>query len=95
LSVALDKADIPFSPIYDYPGLFNDPQVVERKMAVEITHPLSGKMRMVANPIKFSATPIEEYSAPPLLGEHQEEILSGLLGMNAEEIAALREQGAI
>jgi crotonobetainyl-CoA:carnitine CoA-transferase CaiB-like acyl-CoA transferase len=95
LSLALDQADIPFSPIYDYPGLFNDPQVIERKMAVEITHPLSGKMRMVANPIKFSSTPIEEYSAPPLLGEHQEEILSGLLGMSAEEIAALREQGAI
>jgi len=95
LSAALDQANIPSSPIYDYSGLFNDPQVIERKMAVEIAHPLSGKMRMVANPIKFSSTPIEGYSPPPMLGEHQQEILGGLLGMSADEIAALREQGAI
>jgi len=95
LSAALDQANIPFGPIYDFPHLFADPQVISRNIAVDIPHPLSGKMRMVANPIKFSSTPIEDYAPPPLLGEHQQEILAGLLGMSTDEILALHAEGAI
>jgi crotonobetainyl-CoA:carnitine CoA-transferase CaiB-like acyl-CoA transferase len=50
---------------------------------------------MVANPMKFSATPIVHERAPPLLGEHTEEVLRGVLGLSGEEIAGLRAAGAI
>jgi crotonobetainyl-CoA:carnitine CoA-transferase CaiB-like acyl-CoA transferase len=48
---------------------------------------------MVANPIKFSATPITHEVAPPLLGQHTAEVLSGVLGVGEAEIARLRREG--
>ncbi|MNG39070.1 formyl-coenzyme A transferase [compost metagenome] len=50
---------------------------------------------MVANPVKFSATPIVEYKAPPTQGEHTETILGEWLGMDEGEIRALRDKGVI
>ncbi len=52
-------------------------------------------MKVIANPVKLSATPPTYRSAPPVLGEHTEEVLSGLLGMTAEEIAALRAKAIL
>jgi formyl-CoA transferase len=62
-------------------------------MEVRAPHPAAGQVRMVANPIKFSATPITHEVAPPVLGQHTAEVLSGVLGISAEEIARLREEG--
>jgi len=52
-------------------------------------------VRMVGNPMKFSATPIPHDRAPPLLGEHTEEILRGVLGLDDGRIGALRRAGAL
>ncbi len=52
-------ADVPAGPIYDLEQVFDDPQVQHRGMAVEVPHPLSGTVKICANPIKFSATPID------------------------------------
>ena len=65
------------------------------RMRVTAPHPAAGEVTMVANPIKFSATPIAHDRAPPLLGEHTDEVLRGVLGLGDEEIAALRAAGAI
>jgi crotonobetainyl-CoA:carnitine CoA-transferase CaiB-like acyl-CoA transferase len=86
---------VPCGPINDLDQVFADPQVVHRRMRVTAPHPAAGEVTMVANPIKFSATPIAHDRGPPLLGEHTDEVLREVLGLGAEEIAALRQEGAI
>ena len=63
-------------------------------MAADMPHPLADDLRLVASPLKLSATPVQYRRAPPLLGEHTEEVLHEL-GLDAAEIAALRRDGAI
>jgi crotonobetainyl-CoA:carnitine CoA-transferase CaiB-like acyl-CoA transferase len=58
-------------------------------MVVGMPHPTAGSVRLVGSPMKFSATPVEYRQAPPLLGEHTEEVLRDVLGMPPEEIRAL------
>jgi crotonobetainyl-CoA:carnitine CoA-transferase CaiB-like acyl-CoA transferase len=91
----LERAGVPGGPINDLDQVFADPQVRHRGMQVTAPHPAAGEVTMVANPIKFSATPVAHDRAPPLLGEHTEEVLSSVLGLGAAEIAALRQRGAI
>ena len=92
---ALEPAGVPCGPINDLAQVFADPQVLHRGMKVAAAHPAAGEVTMVANPIKFSATPIAHDRAPPLLGEHTAEILAGVLGLDADAIDALREENVI
>ena len=94
---ALDDAGVPAGPINNLEQVFADAHVKARGMCVESPHPLAadGKVKMVANPVKFSATPIVNYKAPPMQGQHTEQVLSELLGLDAGAIQALRNKGAI
>ncbi|MGL4859218.1 MAG: CaiB/BaiF CoA transferase family protein [Enterobacteriaceae bacterium] len=87
--------DIPCGPINNMEQVFNNPQVIYRNMLRHIPHPLSGTVPTVANPINYSETPIEYLTAPPLLGQHTDEILTGLLEMSQEEVSALRNKKVI
>ncbi|RAR61240.1 crotonobetainyl-CoA:carnitine CoA-transferase CaiB-like acyl-CoA transferase [Paraburkholderia unamae] len=87
----LEAHGIPCGPINDFAQAFSDPQVVHREMRRTMAHPAIGEMPFVANPVKFSGTPVQYRRAPPLLGEHTDEILEALLGLDEREIAALRE----
>jgi formyl-CoA transferase len=91
----LEPAGVPCGPINDLAQVFDDPQVRHRGLEVRAPHPAAGEVRMVANPIKFSATPIAHDRAPPLLGEHTAEVLAGVLGLDAAAIDALAREGAI
>jgi crotonobetainyl-CoA:carnitine CoA-transferase CaiB-like acyl-CoA transferase len=91
---ALESAKVPCGPINDLAQVFADPQVQARNMTVQIPHPAAGTVRLVASPMKFSATPVQYRRPPPLLGEHTEEILTEL-GLEPQEIVALRRDGAI
>ena len=91
---ALERAGVPCGPINDLDQVFADPQVRHRGMEVRAPHAAAGEVRMVANPIKFSATPIAHDRAPPLLGEHTDEVL-GDLGLSGDELSALRADGVI
>ncbi len=91
----LEPAGVPCGPINDLAQVFADPQVRHRGMEVRAPHPVAGEVRMVANPMRFSATPIRHDRAPPLLGEHTDEVLDAVLGMSAAQIASLRERGVI
>ena len=86
--------DIPCGPINDYAQVFADPQVRAREMVVEVEHPKLGRIRSLGSPIKMSATPADASRRAPLLGEHTNEILTGI-GVSEPEIARLRASGAI
>jgi crotonobetainyl-CoA:carnitine CoA-transferase CaiB-like acyl-CoA transferase len=88
---ALEAADVPVSPVNSMDAVFDDPQVRHRGMRVAVDHPTAGSVDMIANPINRAAA----YTAPPLLGEHTDEILTQLLGKTSAEVVALRESGAI
>jgi crotonobetainyl-CoA:carnitine CoA-transferase CaiB-like acyl-CoA transferase len=82
-------------PINNFGQVFADPQVKHREMLREIPHPLSGTLRIIANPIRFSDTPVEYGRWPPRLGEHTDEVLREMLAMRDEEIEALRRDKVI
>jgi formyl-CoA transferase len=92
---ALEAAGVPCGPINDLAQVFDDPQVRHRRMEVRAPHPAAGEVRMVGNPMKFSATPIPHDRAPPLLGEHTEEVLRAVLDCDDRRIAELRRSGAL
>ncbi|HSG74957.1 MAG TPA: CoA transferase, partial [Burkholderiales bacterium] len=87
----LDAAGVPNGPINDIAQVFEEPQVKARGVRVEVAHPVAGRLAMVASPMRFSGTPLEHKTPPPLLGEHTDEILQEILGKKPEEIARLRE----
>jgi formyl-CoA transferase len=91
----LESAGVPCGPINDLAQVFADPQVRHRRMQVRAPHPAAGEVTMVANPIKFSGTPIAHDRAPPLLGEHTTEVLHGVLGLDDAALAALRAEGVV
>jgi crotonobetainyl-CoA:carnitine CoA-transferase CaiB-like acyl-CoA transferase len=93
--VALEAAGVPHGPINTLEQVFREPQAIARGLKVEIPHPLAGTVSLVRSPMRFSATPIEHKVPPPLLGQHTEEILRGLLGRSDAEIDKLRADGAV
>jgi crotonobetainyl-CoA:carnitine CoA-transferase CaiB-like acyl-CoA transferase len=71
----LDAAGVPAGPINTVPMVFEDEQVRHREMLVRVPHPLAGEVPLVARPMKFTQHPLAPPKAPPLLGEHTDEIL--------------------
>jgi crotonobetainyl-CoA:carnitine CoA-transferase CaiB-like acyl-CoA transferase len=63
-------------------------------MPVRLAHPLAGEEPLIASPMKFSGTPLCHEAAPPLLGQHTDEVLAGL-GVSDAELADLRDLGVI
>ena len=90
---ALEALKIGCGPINTLKEVFADPQVQARGCVVEMPHASGETVKVVANPVRLSATPPAYKSAPPTLGQHTAEVLGGLLGMGEAEIAALREEG--
>jgi crotonobetainyl-CoA:carnitine CoA-transferase CaiB-like acyl-CoA transferase len=91
---ALEAAKVPCGPINDFDDVFADPQVRARGMTVELPHPHRDALELVASPIKLSATPVVLRRAPPLLGQHTDEVLAEH-GIGADERARLRQAGVI
>src|SRR5690348_16180095 len=91
----LEAAGVPNGPINDVAQVFAEPQVKARSVRIELDHPAAGKLPLVASPMRFSATPVEYRQAPPLLGEHTDEVLRGLLGKDPGEIERLRASRVI
>jgi crotonobetainyl-CoA:carnitine CoA-transferase CaiB-like acyl-CoA transferase len=92
---ALEEATVPCGPINNMKEVFEDPQVRHRELRVDIPHSSGGTAPVVASPMRLSATPVEYRIAPPLLGEHNEEIYRGLLGKSAAELARLKSAGIV
>ncbi|MFZ4528769.1 MAG: CaiB/BaiF CoA transferase family protein [Undibacterium curvum] len=91
----LEQAGVPCGPINRLNEVFDDPQVKARQMQISLPHPSAGSAPLVASPMKLSATPVSYRNAPPLLGQHTEQILSDLLHYDAERIAELRARKVV
>ena len=90
----LADADTCVSPVNDLPGVFSDPQVLSRKMVVELDHPTQGKVRQIGIAIKLSDTPGKIRSFAPRYGDHSDEVLLDL-GYTKDRIEALRNMNAV
>jgi formyl-CoA transferase len=90
----LEAAGVPCGPINNIAQAMADPQVAARGLRIDLPHPLAGSVPLVANPIKFSATPPICDRPPPTLGEHTIEVLRES-GLDDAEIARLKSVGAI
>ncbi len=93
----LEAQGIGCGPINNLAQVFEDPHVRARGMIAEVPHPaIDGRpARLIASPLRLSATPVETRRAPPLLGQHTEEVLEEVLGMDDAARAGLREAGII
>lgn len=91
----LETAGVPCGPINDLQGVFADPQVVARGLRIDLPHPEAGSAPSVANPIRLSVSPVTYRSAPPLLGQHTDDILRRLLRLSMPEIAELKNSKVI
>lgn len=92
---AFERMSVPSGPINDIAHVVNDPQVLARKMIVEMLHPVAGPIKIPGVPIKFSGTPAEVEAPAPLLGEHTDRILSSYLGLSASELDELKKDGVV
>ena len=91
----MEAAGIPCGPINGVREVFADPQVRARRMHRELSRPDGDAVPQVACPVNLSATPVDYDTPPPALGQHTEEVLTGVLGLGASEIAALADAGVI
>jgi alpha-methylacyl-CoA racemase len=90
----LTKADVCVGKVYDVPEVFQDPQVRHRQMAVELDHPVTGKVTHVGVAVKLSNTPGSIRSFAPALGQNTEDVLRAI-GYSATQIAELREKRVV
>jgi len=91
----LRAAEVPAAPVNNLDRAFAEPPVAERGMIVEYDHPEAGRVRMPGNPIKMSGVTGTISKPAPLLGQHTDSVLTELLSLSKERIAALRASGAI
>jgi crotonobetainyl-CoA:carnitine CoA-transferase CaiB-like acyl-CoA transferase len=91
----LNARGIPCGPINELDEVFADPQVRHRGLQLELDHPTAGSVPGVANPIRFSRTPLHYERAPPLLGQDTDAVLARLLGLDERALEELREQAVI
>jgi crotonobetainyl-CoA:carnitine CoA-transferase CaiB-like acyl-CoA transferase len=90
----LEEAGVPAAPINTLDQAFAEPQVRHRGMTISLPHG-SGSVKLVRCPIRADGFETGAETAPPLLGEHTEEVLKGVLGLDDEDISELRARGAI
>jgi formyl-CoA transferase len=91
---ALLAVGVPAGPVNNVAEVFEDPQVLARNMRIDVPHPKLGNVRMAGIPYKHGDTPATVRRHPPMLGEHTDEILRGL-GVSVDELAHLRQEGAL
>ena len=90
----LGSAGVPCGAVMDTVELLNNPHLRERQMIVDIEHPARGKISMPGCPVKLEDSPVTVVSAP-LLGQHNAEVYSQMLGLRESELEQLKSQGVI
>ena len=91
----LSARGVPVSPIQDVQDILACPHLRARNMLVEVEDPVMGKVTEVGNPIKLSGAPELSPGVPPQLGQHNEEILGGILRLTSSELEQLKAAGVV
>ncbi|MGE0681210.1 MAG: CaiB/BaiF CoA transferase family protein, partial [Candidatus Binatia bacterium] len=91
----LEKVRILSAPVLDIAEVINHPQIKARGSMQDVLHPGIGPVALPKSPFRFSETTVEIRSRAPLLGEHNESVLSRYLGLSADRIAALTQSGVL
>src|SRR3954452_1620769 len=91
----LEAQKIGCGPINTLEQVFADPHVIARKCVVEMPHASGQMVKVIANPVRLSATPPAYRSPPPVLGQHTDEVLQEKLGIGDAELAGLRSKGIV
>ena len=91
----LEKESVPCARVNNLEQAINDEQIQYRKMVVDVPHPEGGSVKVPGNPIKLSSITDEQFTSPPLLGEHTKEILEDWLDFKDEELIELDKQQII
>ena len=91
----LEIAKVPCGAINNLAEVFADPQVQARDMVTTWSHPVGGKVNLVSSPMKLSETPVRTDLPPPLLGQHTNEVLQQLLGLEIDALQSLRDRRVI
>jgi formyl-CoA transferase len=91
----LEAVGVPCGPINDMSDVFRDPQVLAREMRQDLPHPTAGQVSVPGSALKLSATPVSYRRAPPLLGQHTQEVLQSLAALSDDELSALKQRQII
>jgi crotonobetainyl-CoA:carnitine CoA-transferase CaiB-like acyl-CoA transferase len=90
-----ERVGVPCGPINTIADVFEDPQVKARGTQIRMAHPVAGEIPLVASPLRLSQTPVQYRRAPPTLGQDTREVLGDLMGLSAQQIGDLTNQGVI
>lgn len=90
----LDRVRVPCAPVNKFSEALSDPQVLHRRMVVDIPHPQGGTVKAPGNPIKMSVDDEDSFTPPPLLGQHTFEVLR-TLGYSDQRIEELKANSVI
>ena len=90
-----EGSGMPYAAINDVKDTLEHEHVRARGMVSEVQHPSCGPMRLVSPPVKFSESKPSIRSPPPTLGQHTDEVLADLLGMDKTDITALKQAGVV
>lgn len=93
----LEKLTVPAGPVNNLEQVFSDPQILARGMKIEMDHPLKddGPLALIGNPVNLSKTPVRYRRPPPVLGQHTDEVLKEVLGLDEVAITELRAEKVI
>jgi succinate--hydroxymethylglutarate CoA-transferase len=90
-----EGSGMPYAAVNDIKGTMKHEHVLARNMIEEVEHPAVGKVKLVNHPVKYSRVEPKIRRAPPLLGQHTDEVLREELGYSGDEIRELREQKVV
>ena len=91
----LQEFGVMCAPVLTLEDLQRDPQLVHRRYFVDVDHPMAGRLTYPGAPFKMTKTPWSMRRPAPLLGEHNDEVFGGMLGIDGGELAGLKKRGVV
>src|SRR5690606_33370684 len=91
----LEKNNVPCGPINNYEQVFQNEQVIHRKLKVDMQRADGARISAAASPLRLTSTPPTYDLPPPAVGQHTDEVLQQLLNIDESELTQLRKSCVI